>query len=106
MAAPAVFLLTGSLLCVLHFMHYDLLSFALPVLIALSMLPLWPIGRRVLFAVWFLLWLSRTYAFFFGSAILELPWETFLLLFLWGWMGVVTMKENRVLSMNSVSSVE
>ncbi|HQR05420.1 MAG TPA: glycosyltransferase family 87 protein [Gemmatales bacterium] len=99
---PAVFLLTGSLLCVLHFMHYDLLSFALPVLIGLSMWSQWPLGRRMLFLVWYLLWLSRTYAFFFGDAILEIPWETFLLLILWAWMGVVTMKENRDTSIFSV----
>lgn len=100
--APAVFLLTGSLLCVLHFMHYDLLSFALPVLIGVSMWSTWPTGRRVLFLAWYLIWLSRTYAFFFGSAILEIPWETYLLLILWAWMGVVTLKDNGDSSIHSV----
>ena len=71
-------------------------------LIALSMWTQWPISRRVLFLVWYLLWLSRTYAFYFGLAILEIPWETYLLLILWAWMGVVTMKENRDTSIFSV----
>lgn len=93
--AGAVFVLTGSLLCVFHFMHYDLLSFALPVLIALSCWSHWPMLRRVLFLSWYLIWLSRTYSFFFGQAILEMPWETFLLLLLWVWMGCVTLREHR-----------
>jgi hypothetical protein len=83
----AIFLLIGSLLCVFHFMHYDLLSFALPVLLALAQ---WKDGgffRRGFLIVWYLLWLSRTYAYFFGNAILEVPWETYLLLLLWLWMG-------------------
>lgn len=83
----SVFVLTGSLLCVFHFMHYDLLSFALPVLLALSNWGSmrWP--NRIFFLFWYLAWLSRTYSFFFESAILEVPWETYLLLILWGWSG-------------------
>lgn len=91
-----VFVLTGSLLCVFHFMHYDLASFALPVLIAVSMWSRWPLRRRILFLGWYLIWLSRTYAYFFGGyAILEIPWDTYLLLLLWAWMGWVVWKENR-----------
>lgn len=84
----AVFVLTGSLLCVFHFMHYDLVSFALPVLLALSNWGSWRWGRRIFFLIWYLAWLSRTYSFFFGNAILEVPWETYLLLVLWGWSGL------------------
>ena len=97
-----VFVLTGSLLCVFHFMHYDLVSFALPVLIGVSMWSRWPLRRRILFLGWYLIWLSRTYAFFFGNAILEIPWETFLLLLLWAWMGRVVWKENRESSIFAV----
>jgi hypothetical protein len=98
----ATFVLTGSLLCVFHFMHYDLLSFALPVLLALSVWSRWPLGRKILFVIWFLLWLSRTYAFYFGNAIFEIPWETFLLLLLWAWMGWAMWKESRTPSVLAV----
>jgi hypothetical protein len=81
----AMFVLTGSLLSVFHFMHYDLLAFALPVLLALASWKYWRWGRRTFFVIWYLLWLSRTYAYFFGSAILELPWDTYLLLIFWFW---------------------
>jgi hypothetical protein len=83
-------------------MHYDLLSFALPVLIAVSLWSSWPKLRRFLFLGWYLFWLSRTYAFFFGSAILEIPWETYLLLVLWAWMGRVIWKEHRESSIFAV----
>lgn len=89
---PACFLLTGSLLCVFHFMHYDLLSFALPVLLALAQWSSWRWGRRIVFLIWFLLWLSRAYSYFFANAILEIPWDTYLLLLFWAWMGWITWR--------------
>lgn len=93
---PACFLLTGSLLCVFHFMHYDLLSFALPVLIALGQWSSWRWGRRSFFLLWYILWLTRTYAYFFRSAILEVPWDTLLLLLFWVWMGWITWRRSYV----------
>ncbi|MFO0813250.1 MAG: glycosyltransferase family 87 protein [Gemmatales bacterium] len=92
----AILLLTGSLLSVFHFMHYDLLSFALPVLIGLGYWNRWRWGRRTIFLVWYLLWLSRTYSFFFGSAILNVPWETYLLLLLWMWMLWMCWRDRRL----------
>ncbi|HMO34598.1 MAG TPA: glycosyltransferase family 87 protein [Gemmatales bacterium] len=84
---PAIFVLTGSLLCVFHFMHYDLVSFALPVLLAVAQWKDGPRVRQVFMLAWYMFWLFRTYSFFFGNAILEAPWETYLLLLLWLWMG-------------------
>lgn len=93
---PAIFVLTGSLLCVFHFMHYDLLSFALPLLLGLGQLGQWPLRRRIPYILFYLIWLGRTCAFYFGNGIFAVPWETYLLLILWGWMGFVTWKERNI----------
>lgn len=84
-----VFVLTGSLLCVFHFMHYDLLTFGLPVLLTLSQWDRWGWGKRSFFLVWYVSWLFRTMSYFFGNGILEVPWDTYLLILLWLWTGCV-----------------
>jgi hypothetical protein len=92
----AIFLLTGGLLSVFHFMHYDMVAFALPVLIALAELPRWGWGRRAMMIVWTALLAACGYSYVYGDAILHIPWETFLFLFLWGWSGWMAWRDRQV----------
>lgn len=86
-ASRSAFLLTGALLCVYHFMHYDVVTFSLPALLALACWPQWSKFRRVFLVVWFFLIGCCSYNYQFGNGILNWPWDTFLMIILWGWLG-------------------
>jgi hypothetical protein len=91
-SAREVFLLTGGLLCVFHFMHYDLVSFSLPTCLAIALVPGWRWGRRSALVVWLLLMAGCAYSYIYGNGILRIPWETFLLLLFWAWMGWLAIR--------------
>jgi hypothetical protein len=83
----AVFLLTGGLLSVLHFMHYDLMSFALPVLLFISEAISWRRWKLAAALVWLAGWSRCAWSYYYSDGILYAPWDTFLVLILWAWMG-------------------
>ncbi|HQR44319.1 MAG TPA: glycosyltransferase family 87 protein, partial [Gemmatales bacterium] len=78
-------LLTGSLWCVLHFMYYDQLVFALPIFLLLPTLGVrkkwWRVGIVTLLS---LLYLSSLLAFWHGAWwLLAIPLDAFVLLLVW-----------------------
>jgi hypothetical protein len=88
----AVFLLTGALLCVLHFMHYDLVSYALPVLLFIDHVLTWRRWKLAAALVWLGLWACCAWSYYYSNGILRVPWETFLLLILWLWTCWLTWR--------------
>jgi hypothetical protein len=89
----AAFLLTGALLSVYHFMHYDVVAFSLPALLVLSCWPNWSKLRRTFLVTWFFLLACCTYNYQFGNAILNWPWDTFLMLILWVWLCWIAWRD-------------
>ncbi len=90
----AVFLLTGGLLCVYHFMHYDLVTFALPVILAVDLMPRWGWLRRSLLIAGLTGLGFCMCGYMNGGDSLRWPWETFLLIILWLWMAIETWVEH------------
>jgi hypothetical protein len=91
----SAFLLTGALLGVYHFMHYDLVSFSLPALLALACWSQWSKTHRVFVVIWFFLIGCCSYNYMYGNGIFNWPWDTFLMLVLWGWLGWNTWNDRR-----------
>lgn len=86
------FLLLSALLSVFHFMHYDLLSFALPLLLLIChTLPKPGKLRGTFWLLWAFLWGCFSISYIYGDGILRLPWETYLLLMLWLMLGLRTL---------------
>jgi hypothetical protein len=87
------FLLFGALLTCYHFMHYDVLPMALPA--ALLVADAGRLSRRGWYGLIVLgaatLACSVDLGMFHGS--LRIPFETFLLLIMWGWTGYLTLRE-------------
>jgi hypothetical protein len=89
--ARSAFVLLGGMLCVYHFMHYDLLPTALPAMILLAELGRmrWPARIWLVFCVAGLIGCNVHMAY--GHGIIRVPFETFLVLALWvtsGWWAV------------------
>lgn len=87
-AAP--FLLLGALQTCYHFMHYDMLPMALPAALVIAQFGrlswrerifLILLGAVLLYGSWDLAW---------GGPI-RIPFETYLIILLWGWLGYKTL---------------
>lgn len=89
------FVLLGSLLCVYHFMHYDLLVFALPVLLLLGEWSRSGRAARWFIGLWLALLLAASFNLNWGAGVLAAPVETLLLLILWGFAGLVVLRRAR-----------
>lgn len=78
-------LMTGSLWCVLHFMYYDQLVFALPIALLIPTLHQRKRWWRVTFVILLsLLYFSSLMAFWYSAWwLLAMPFDAFVLLLLW-----------------------
>jgi hypothetical protein len=88
----AAFLLLGGILCVYHFMHYDLLVSSLPAVVLLVEIGRlrWPGRLWLLFCLLGMFGCTFSMAYFNG--VLRAPYETFLLIALWittGWWAIL-----------------
>jgi hypothetical protein len=96
MGMGEAFVLTGAMLTCLHFMHYDCLLFLLPVLLAVTSFPelSWP--GAFLSVIVFAGMVFCCYDMSLPNGICRPPYETFCLLFFWGWSALAASREVRL----------
>ncbi len=88
------FLLFGSLLTTFHFIHYDLLVFALPFALLVADIGRRGIAYRAVLLTFALAILACSVDISgVGRGSVRLPVETYLLLLLWMWTGLLTLAE-------------